>query len=143
MFVFRKIWRVSFSLNTYYVCVQVGEKCSFFGKFGVLCFLETPVLRFVLLPYYRQIVHLFVQYKEAEVYKIENLWEVHWIRCVLHQHYFGCCDPLPVLLPWSVLDNCYVRNIYFLLKMIICGTYYADSAEQSFWSIPFPRGWCK
>ena len=27
-----------------------------FLKFGVLCFLETPVLRFVLLPYYRRIV---------------------------------------------------------------------------------------
>ena len=27
---------------------------SFFGKFGVLCFLVTPVLRFTLLPYYRQ-----------------------------------------------------------------------------------------
>ena len=25
-----------------------------FGNFGVLCFLETPVLRFALLPYYRQ-----------------------------------------------------------------------------------------
>ena len=22
-----------------YVCVSVGKKCSFFGKFGVLCFL--------------------------------------------------------------------------------------------------------
>ena len=31
---------------------QGGKKCSFFGKLGVLCFLETPVLRFVLLPYY-------------------------------------------------------------------------------------------
>ena len=30
------------------------RKCSFFGKFGVLCFLQTPVLRFVLLPYYRR-----------------------------------------------------------------------------------------
>ena len=28
------------------------KKCSFFGKFGVLYFLETPVLRFALLPYY-------------------------------------------------------------------------------------------
>ena len=26
----------------------------FFGKFDVLCFLETPVLRFILLPYYRR-----------------------------------------------------------------------------------------
>ena len=28
--------------------------CSFFGKFRVLCFLETPVLRFTFLPYYRR-----------------------------------------------------------------------------------------
>ena len=32
-----------------------GKKCSFFGKFDVLCFLENPVLRFALLPYYQQI----------------------------------------------------------------------------------------
>ena len=32
-----------------------AKKCSFFGKFGVVCFLETPVLRFALLPYYRRI----------------------------------------------------------------------------------------
>ena len=29
-----------------------GKKCSFLGKFGVLCFLVTFVLRFALLPYY-------------------------------------------------------------------------------------------
>ena len=34
------------------VCVSGGQKL-FFGKFGMLCFLETPVLRFALLPYYR------------------------------------------------------------------------------------------
>ena len=28
---------------------------SFFGKFGVFCFLETPVLRFALMPYYQRI----------------------------------------------------------------------------------------
>ena len=39
-----------------YVCVLEGKKCSFFGKFGVLCFLETPVLRFTLLPHYRRVV---------------------------------------------------------------------------------------
>ena len=31
-------------------CVSGGKKCSFFGKFDSLCFLETPVLRFALLP---------------------------------------------------------------------------------------------
>ena len=39
-----------------YVCVSGGKKCSFFGKFGVLRFLETPVLRFALLAYYRRVV---------------------------------------------------------------------------------------
>ena len=34
-----------------YMCVSEGKKCSFFGKFGVLCFLETLGLRFALLPY--------------------------------------------------------------------------------------------
>ena len=37
-----------------YVCVSGGKKCSFFGKFDMLCFLETPILISVLLPYYRR-----------------------------------------------------------------------------------------
>ena len=37
-----------------YVCASGGKKCLF-GKFGVLCFLETPILRFTLLPYYWRI----------------------------------------------------------------------------------------
>ena len=37
-----------------YGCVSRGKKCSFFGKFEVLCVLESSVLRFTLLPYYRQ-----------------------------------------------------------------------------------------
>ena len=31
------------------VCVSGTKKCSFFGKFGLLCFLVTPVLRFALI----------------------------------------------------------------------------------------------
>ena len=37
-----------------YVCVSEGNKCSFFEKFAVLCFLEVPALRFALLLYYRR-----------------------------------------------------------------------------------------
>ena len=33
---------------------QGGKKRSFFGKFSVPCFLETLVLRFALLSYYRR-----------------------------------------------------------------------------------------
>ena len=47
----RQIFRKT---NISNVCVLGGKKCSFFGKFGVLCFLETPVLRFASLPYYRR-----------------------------------------------------------------------------------------
>ena len=31
-----------------------GLECSFCGKFGVLCLLETPALRLALLPYYQR-----------------------------------------------------------------------------------------
>ena len=34
--------------------VSGGKKCSFLGKFDVLCFLATPVVRLALLLYYRQ-----------------------------------------------------------------------------------------
>ena len=37
-----------------------GKKCSFFGKFAVLCFLVKPFLRFALLPYCRQGVQVLL-----------------------------------------------------------------------------------
>ena len=47
----------SLPLDTHtYDCVSGGKKCSFFGKFGWLCFLVKPVLRFPLLPYYRRYI---------------------------------------------------------------------------------------
>ena len=64
---YKKINHVKFSekrvfLTPWYAQVHVrirGKKCSFFGKFGVLYFLVTPVLRFTLLPYYRRIILYF------------------------------------------------------------------------------------
>ena len=51
--IFRKI-DISYPLiHRRFVCVS-GGNCSLFGKFDVLFFLETPVLRFALLPYYRR-----------------------------------------------------------------------------------------
>ena len=38
-------------LTTWYAHVSGGKKCLFFGKFDVLCFLVTSVLRFALLSY--------------------------------------------------------------------------------------------
>ena len=41
------------STNSSHLCVSVAKKYSFFGTFGVLCFLETAVLRFAHLHCYR------------------------------------------------------------------------------------------
>ena len=48
------------------VCVSGGKKCSLFGKFGVLCFLETPALRFALLPYYRRTHRITIVFPRAD-----------------------------------------------------------------------------
>ena len=63
---FQNLWKQNLSKqddefvgNKAYLCVSGGKKCSFFGKFGELCFLEKLVLRFVLLPYYRRIIQRF------------------------------------------------------------------------------------
>ena len=51
----RQIFRKKSISYPLYLCVSGSKKCSFFGKFGVLYFLETSVLRFALLPYYRRL----------------------------------------------------------------------------------------
>ena len=55
----RKIFRktnISYPLIRTRACTYRGKEYSLFGKFGVLCFLVTPVLRFALLPYCRRFV---------------------------------------------------------------------------------------
>ena len=47
--------KISEKMFVLFVCLFF-EKCLFFGNFDILCFLETPVLRFALFPYYRQIM---------------------------------------------------------------------------------------
>ena len=45
-------------MMTTYVYVSGGKKCAFSGKFGVLCFLVTSVLRFAILPYLLRLFRL-------------------------------------------------------------------------------------
>ena len=44
----------------------------FSGNFGVLCFLETPVLRFALLPYYWRIHERNIQVLLTEIFKAKS-----------------------------------------------------------------------
>ena len=61
---FQKMKQAKFSenqtfLNSWYaydVRVSGSKKCYFFGKFGQLCFLKTPVLIFDDWPYYRRVM---------------------------------------------------------------------------------------
>ena len=53
-----------------YLCVSGGKKCLFFGKFGVLRFLETTVLRFALFSYYRRMEDTFLKrFTEFKLFK--------------------------------------------------------------------------
>ena len=50
-------------------CVSRGKKCSFYKKSGVLYFLETPVLRFALLPYYRRFcIKMSLMQRETDMF---------------------------------------------------------------------------
>ena len=71
--------------DTYtYARVSGGRKCSFLGKFGALCFLETSVLRFALLPYYRRFycfkltMHLVLPniFKKKKSYFLQNNFKI-------------------------------------------------------------------
>ena len=46
-----KVSQIFWNRNISYLVISGGNKCSFFGKFDMLCFLETLVSRFALLPY--------------------------------------------------------------------------------------------
>ena len=69
------------------MCVLRGKKWSFFGKFGVLCFLAPSVLRFAVLPNYRRIkVNLFqstvkFQIATSHLFCIENQVTGFYMMC--------------------------------------------------------------
>ena len=60
------------------MCVSGCKICLFFGNFGVLCFLETSVLRFALLPYHQRIDVVF----PLECSFIGNLTLSHFISAL-------------------------------------------------------------
>ena len=55
------------------VCVSEGKKCSFFEKFGVLCFLVTSILKFALSSYYRRLHAFYSPRKHQKWKRLSNI----------------------------------------------------------------------
>ena len=67
-----------------------GKKCSFFGKFCVLCLLETPILRFLLLPYYeRYLVWLFFWFEIVNSFILRLSSAYLFANCFVIPHKFS------------------------------------------------------
>ena len=61
-----------------------------FGKLGVLCFLETPVLRFALLPYYRRFRNVNLELiRDIHWCLRKNVFEIEINKC---ENSFDDCD---------------------------------------------------
>ena len=89
--VYKKVIKqgLSRSNNGNPVCVSGDKKYSFFGKFGVLCFVEALVLRFALLPYNRRYASIlaFMQKTTIQLWTITVYSELQISSFV----FSGCC----------------------------------------------------
>ena len=88
------------------MCVS-GGKCLFFGKFAVLCFLETPVLRFAFLTYYRRYINF-------------SHFFSFWVACKCHKSTIRICTEYRyyalVGAPYCFLD------MFDRLQRLLCRT---------------------
>ena len=84
---FKKTKHVKFSektnisnplISTRTCAYQGVRNVRFLGKFDVLCFFETPVLRFPLLPYYWWLTISFILYTVSFFQKIITFWQFYW-----------------------------------------------------------------
>ena len=81
-----------------------GNKCLFFGKFDVLCFLETPVWRFALLPYNRRIATFK---KKKKFHPIINLNSIQVKRGSYQKHLGILLNEKPTFK--QVVDNAFLK----------------------------------
>lgn len=73
-------------------------------KFGVLLFLESPIVRCALSPYYRQFV-VFIK----KVVKLYFVGEKYWSFWVVYS-YCGIKVTLFHIFSWNLLNSVYCRN---------------------------------
>ena len=100
-----KIYEKQTFLTSWYAHVRVS---LFFGNFDVLCFLETPVLRFALLPYYRWLPVIDQDYYYSSFYSYNSEALSRW-----------CSVKKSVLKVACVVDVKLCFMNYFLYNLII------------------------
>ena len=105
---FKKTKHAKFSVR-----VRITGLCSFFGKFGMRCFLETPFLRFALLLYYRR-------FKKYFLVSLQQSW-LRGISCsekvtVLKKYYSKKSSPSEEVVVWM---KCLLRKIACSEKCIL------------------------
>ena len=69
------------------------KKCSFFGKFGVLCFLEEPVLRFALLPYWYHYLDDYNIIKWKQTKELKRTYKISFSKSWLIKNYSTSMPP--------------------------------------------------
>ena len=84
------------------------KKCTFFEKFDVLCFLETPVLRFALLPYYGRILLLFYRVFSCHKFpsvrsEIGRLFDIFGLKHICTKQWPLCKTAYYSWCNWSLL----------------------------------------
>ena len=125
-----------------YVCVSGGKKCSLFGKFVVFCFLETPVLRFAILPYHPRTIG-YCGYRitlsllhfcpfPANIYLLKvNNGNIRK-KCEIY-------SKLKHVQNTSILNSLYLhRDFYFFVNFYICQTLKFPIWDTLICTLPLP-----
>ena len=111
-------WKVNISyplIRTRTRVYQGGKKCSFFGKFDGLCFLERPVSRFALLLFYRRFLIDKIRF---QILFLEETW-----TCLAFAFFglltFENCFSNKILCSWlNILRNSTTFSYLFANKSI-------------------------
>ena len=102
------------------MCVSEGKKYLFFRKFDVHCILETAVLRFALLPYYRRPQSL-------EDFDIQNCNTIANAKLILQKD--------PIYVSSTKVNLQYNFLLVIFLRLLVSIATFSSSSQQLFQNI--------
>ena len=113
-------------LNSWYaydVRVSGSKKCYFFGKFGQLCFLKTPVLIFNHLPYYRRVmrfirVTIIISVEEFQPSILLMVLHIFQTLTIVAVHFLQRSFATHLRIPVTVKQTSYQCSFIFIATSI-------------------------